>query len=73
MKLSTLRISALRTISIAHRLTGKNAIQSWTRELGLHSGDTQLREITQEIKRLAESGPLSTSQLDELLRSSVVV
>jgi homocitrate synthase len=61
-----------RTISIAHRLTGKNAIQSRARELGLHFGDTQLREITQQIKGLADSGPLSTSQLDELLRSWVV-
>jgi len=61
-----------RTISIAHRLTGKNAIQSRARELGLDFGDTQLREITQEIKRLADSGPLSTNQLDELLRSWVV-
>jgi len=61
-----------RTISIAHRLTGKNAIQNRARELGLHFGDTQLREITQEIKRLADTGPLSISQLDELLRSWVV-
>ena len=61
-----------RTISIAHRLTGKNAIQSRAQELGLHFGDTQLREITQEIKRLADAGPLSTHQLDELLRGWVV-
>jgi homocitrate synthase len=61
-----------RTISIAHRLTGKNAIQNRARELGLHFGDTHLREITQEIKRLADAGPLSTDQLDELLRSWVV-
>ncbi|PYV88984.1 MAG: homocitrate synthase, partial [Acidobacteria bacterium] len=33
-----------RTISIAHRLTGKNAIQNRARELGLHFGDSQLRE-----------------------------
>jgi homocitrate synthase len=61
-----------RTISIAHRLTGKNAIQNRARELGLHFGDSQLREITDEIKRLADAGPLSTRQLDELLRSWVV-
>lgn len=61
-----------RTISIGHRLTGKNAIQSRAKELGLHFGDTQLREITQQIKRLADAGPLSTEQLDELLRSWVV-
>jgi homocitrate synthase len=61
-----------RTISIAHRLTGKNAIQSRAKELGLHFGDNQLREITQEIKRLADAGPLSTEQLDEILRGFVV-
>ena len=61
-----------RTIAIAHRLTGKNAIQNRARELGLHFGDTQLREITQEIKRLADSGPLSTEQLDDILRGFVV-
>jgi len=61
-----------RTISIAHRLTGKNAIQNRARELGLHFGDSQLREITDEIKRLADAGPLSTRQLDELLRTWVV-
>jgi len=61
-----------RTISIGHRLTGKNAIQSRAQELGLHFGDSQLREITQEIKRLADAGPLSTAQLDALLRGWVV-
>jgi len=61
-----------RTISIGHRLTGKNAIQGRARELGLHFGDSQLREITQEIKRLADAGPLSTAQLDDLLRGWVV-
>lgn len=61
-----------RTISIGHRLTGKNAIQSRAQELGLHFGDTQLREITLEIKRLADAGPLSTRQLDDLLRNWVV-
>ena len=61
-----------RTISIGHRLTGKNAIQTRAQELGLHFGDTQLREITLEIKRFADAGPLSIEQLDELLRGWVV-
>jgi homocitrate synthase len=61
-----------RTISIAHRLTGKNAIQHRAKELGLHFGDSQLREITQEIKRLADSGPLTVEHLDEILRGWVV-
>ena len=61
-----------RTISIAHRLTGKNAIQHRAKELGLHFGDSQLREITLEIKRLADTGPLTIEQLDEILRGWVV-
>ena len=61
-----------RTISIAHRLTGKNAIQHRAKELGLHFGDSQLREITLEIKRLADAGPLTIEQLDEILRGWVV-
>ncbi|HVN82673.1 MAG TPA: homocitrate synthase, partial [Terriglobia bacterium] len=61
-----------RTISIAHRLTGKNAIQHRAKELGLQFGDSQLREITLEIKRLADTGPLTIEQLDEILRGWVV-
>jgi homocitrate synthase len=58
-----------RTISIGHRLTGKNAIQNRARQLGLHFGDEQLRTITDEIKRIADEGPLSTEKLDHLLRN----
>ncbi|MEW5977515.1 MAG: homocitrate synthase [Acidobacteriota bacterium] len=61
-----------RTMAIGHRLTGKNAIQNRARELGIHFGDAQLREITLEIKRLADKGPLSSEQLDEILRGFVV-
>ncbi len=58
-----------RTISIGHRLTGKNAIQDRARQLGLHFGDEQLRAVTNEIKRIADQGPVSTEQLDHLLRN----
>lgn len=58
-----------RTISIGHRLTGKNAIQDRARQLGLHFGDEQLRALTSEIKRIADEGPLSTEQLDHLLKN----
>ena len=61
-----------RTISIAHRLTGKNAIQNRALELGLHFGDSQLREITLEIKRMADAGPLTIEELDDMLRSWMV-
>jgi homocitrate synthase len=47
-----------RTINIAHRLTGYNAIGR--------------RVITKKIKAMADSGPLSMDQLDSLLRQWVV-
>jgi len=58
-----------RTISIGHRLTGKNAIGARVRELGLHFGEEELKAVTAEIKRLADEGPLSMEQLDNLLRN----
>ncbi|MDD5544737.1 MAG: homocitrate synthase [Acidobacteriia bacterium] len=57
-----------RTISIGHRLTGRNAIQNRAQQLGLHFGDSELRAVTQEIKRLADEGPISPDRLDQILR-----
>src|SRR2546430_11301147 len=61
-----------RTINVAHRLTGKHAIDHRARELGLEFGEDELRKITRRIKTLADSGPLSMDQLDSLLRDWVV-
>ena len=61
-----------RTINVAHRLTGRHAIDHRARELGLSFGEDELRKITREIKTLADSGPLSMDQLDSLLREWVV-
>jgi homocitrate synthase len=61
-----------RTINIAHRLTGHNAVGRRAEELGLTFGKTELREITQRIKAMADSGPLSMDQLDSVLREWVV-
>ena len=61
-----------RTMNIAHRLTGHNAVGVRARELGLEFGRDELREITRQIKAMADSGPLSMDQLDAVLRQWVV-
>ena len=61
-----------RTMNIAHRLTGHNAVGKRAEELGLTFGKDELRHITQRIKALADAGPLSMDQLDSLLREWVV-
>jgi homocitrate synthase len=61
-----------RTMNIAHRLTGYNAVGKRAEELGLSFGKAELRQITLRIKTMADAGPLSMDQLDAVLRSSVV-
>jgi homocitrate synthase len=61
-----------RTINVAHRLTGKHAIDHRAKELGIEFGEDELKKITLRIKTLADSGPLSMDQLDSLLREWVV-
>jgi homocitrate synthase len=61
-----------RTINIAHRLTGHNAVGRRAEELGLQFGRDDLREITKRIKAMADAGPLSMEQLDTVLREWVV-
>ncbi len=61
-----------RTINIAHRLTGHNAVGRRAEELGLSFGKDDLREITKRIKAMGDAGPLSMDQLDSILREWVV-
>jgi len=61
-----------RTINIAHRLTGHNAVGRRAEELGLQFGKDDLREVTKRIKAMADAGPLSMDQLDTILREWVV-
>jgi homocitrate synthase len=56
-----------REIAIGHRLTGWNSIRQRAQKLGLGLDDSTLREITQEIKRLADVKSLSLNEVDELL------
>ncbi len=60
-----------RTIQIGHRLTGHNAIAHRASQLGLHYGEADLRAITAEIKRRADERPLTSEELDALLRAWV--
>lgn len=61
-----------RTMNIAHRLTGYNAVGKRAEQLGLTFGKTELREITKKIKAMADAGPLSMDQLDAVLKDWVV-
>src|SRR5256885_961057 len=61
-----------RTINVAHRLTGKNAIAHRAGELGLQFGSDDLTAVTRRIKSLADAGPLSMEQLDSILKDWVV-
>jgi homocitrate synthase len=57
-----------RSILVGHKLTGKHAVAHRASQLGLRFGELELREVTDEIKRLADGGQLSPEQLDLLLR-----
>lgn len=58
-----------RSIQVGHKLTGKHAVAHRASQLGLRFGEVELREVTAEIKRLADTGPLSPEELDHLLRN----
>jgi homocitrate synthase len=57
-----------RYISIAHRLTGWNAIKNRAEQLGLSIDDAHIKAITAHIKALADEKPLSLDDVDGLLR-----
>lgn len=56
-----------RYISIAHKLTGWNAIKDRAEQLGLPLTDAQIKLVTQEVKALADIKPLDLNDVDELL------
>lgn len=57
-----------RYVSIAHRLTGWNAIKNRAEQLGLALSDDALKTITEHIKALADEKQLSLTDVDSLLR-----
>ncbi len=58
-----------RYISIAHRLTGWNAVKARADQLGLALDEIQIKALTQHIKALADEKPLGLDDVDELLHT----
>ena len=58
-----------RYISIAHRLTGWNAVRARADQLGLALSDAHVKALTQHIKVLADERALTLDDVDNLLRN----
>lgn len=56
-----------RYISIAHKLTGWNAIKDRAEQLGLSLTDDQIKEVTVHVKALADQKKIDLNDVDELL------
>jgi homocitrate synthase len=56
-----------RYISIAHKLTGWNAIKDRAEQLGLTLTDEQIREVTAHVKAIADQKQIDLNDVDELL------
>jgi len=57
-----------RYISIAHRLTGWNAVRDRAQQLGLSLTDDEIKEATKHIKAVADEKPLTLGDVDDILR-----
>ncbi|MDF1516159.1 MAG: homocitrate synthase, partial [Anaerolineae bacterium] len=56
-----------RYISIAHRLTGWNAIKNRAEQLDIQLTDTQIKDITAHVKSMADEKQLSLDDIDAIL------
>jgi homocitrate synthase len=56
-----------RYISIAHKLTGWNAIKDRAEQLGLNLSDDQIKNVTAHVKQMADIKPIDLGDVDELL------
>lgn len=56
-----------RYISVAHRLTGWNAVKDRAEQLGLALTDEQVKFLTRRIKEKADNGSMTLDDVDELL------
>lgn len=56
-----------RYISIAHKLTGWNAIKDRAEQLGLPLTDEQIKDVTAHVKALADQKKMDLNDVDELL------
>jgi homocitrate synthase len=58
-----------RYISIAHRLTGWNAIKARAEQLNLEMPEEEIKAATNHIKQLADQRPLTLDDVDGILHS----
>ena len=56
-----------RFIDVAHRLVGRNAIRDRATTLGLDLPEDLLRLVTTQVKALADLGPITIQEVDDLL------
>ncbi len=56
-----------RYLSIAHKLTGWNAVKARAEQLGLQLSPEQIKALTRHIKALADERSLTLDDVDELL------
>ncbi|KAJ3026863.1 mitochondrial Homoaconitase [Rhizophlyctis rosea] len=57
-----------RYVSIGHRLTGWNAVKNRVQQLGLKLNDEEVKQVTAQIKVMADVKPLNIDEVDTLLR-----
>jgi len=60
-----------RQVFIAHRLTGWNALRHRADELGLALDDDQVKRVTEQVKALSDTHPLTLDDVDRMLRVMV--
>ena len=58
-----------RRLLTGHRLTGRHAVAHRARHLGRELDEVQVGELTREVKRRADAGPIDDTQLDQLVLS----
>ena len=56
-----------RYISIAHKLTGWNAVKARVEQLSLDLSDAQIKALTHHVKAMADERTLTLDDVDELL------
>ncbi len=57
-----------RTIDVAHRLVGRNAIRDRAATLGLNIPEDALRQVTLQVKAMADTQRINMNDVDKMLR-----
>ncbi|KAJ8331334.1 homocitrate synthase lys21 [Batrachochytrium dendrobatidis] len=58
----------VRYVNIGHRLTGWNAVKNRVNQLNLLLSDNEIKNVTAQIKHVADIRPLGIEEVDTLLR-----